>query len=102
MVRPRLRPVRGLRCRRNRLRVTGTGLGRGPGRPRPAVKMVRQRTLAVDYGVGGWLVYTVGSPWTIQTVGLLVGTNDRSPPGSRVVGTVSPPGRCMMKLTGCW
>ena len=35
LVRPRLRPVPGLRRRRRGLRVRRTGLGRGPGRPRP-------------------------------------------------------------------
>ena len=55
---------------------------------------------------GWWCVRRVrlaaspGSPWTIQTSLACSGTNDRSPPGSRVVGTESPLGRCMMKLTG--
>ena len=35
-----------------------------------------------------------------QISGWSSGTNERSPPGSRVVGTESPLGRCMMKLTG--
>ena len=43
---------------------------------------------------------SVGSPCLSQISGWSSGTNERSPPGSRVDGTGSPLGRCMMKFTG--
>src|SRR5262245_54708651 len=70
------------------------------GRARRDRRVPAPRCRASAYPVGGWLVYTVGSPCTIHTFGVSIGRNDRSPPGSRVVGTVSPLGRCMMKFTG--
>ena len=44
----------------------------------------------------GWVVWIVGSPLLTQTSGLMAGMNARLPPGSRVVGTLSPAGWWMM------
>ena len=45
------------------------------------------------YGSDGWIV---GSPATTHTSRLTAGTKDRSPPGSRESGTLSPDGLWMM------
>ncbi len=48
---------------------------------------------SIGYGFEVWIV---GSPLTTHTSGLMAGTNERSPPGSRVAGTESPFGWWMM------
>ena len=48
---------------------------------------------SIGYGFEVWIV---GSPLTTHTSGLIAGTNERSPPGSRVAGTESPFGWWMM------
>jgi hypothetical protein len=52
----------------------------------------RHRPVAALSYVAGRVVWIVGSPLSTQTSLLTAGTNERSPPGSRVAGTLSPDG----------
>ena len=63
----------------------------------PGLQALIGRIDACHPGGAKWIV---GSPCTSQICGWSSGTNERSPPGSRVSGTESPLGRCMMKFTG--
>jgi hypothetical protein len=76
---------------------------RGGGTPAGAVlspwRRTRRPATLTTLHSAGLLVYTVASPWIIQTAGFWSGMNDCSNPGSRESGTLSPDGRCMTKFT---